>query len=305
MGMLVNGAWVDKWYDTSASKGHFERPQTIFREHIEPGGPHAPEAGRYHLYVSLACPWAHRALIMRVLKGLESLIDVSTVAPLMLEHGWQFDVSYRDKLFGSRYLHELYTRHDPSYSGRVTVPVLWDKHTGRIVNNESEEIMRILDRAFDGLGARPVSFYPEQLRGEIDAVNQRVYDTVNNGVYKAGFATSQQAYEEAFHALFDSLTWLEEKLLASNYLVGNRLTEADLRLFTTLLRFDAVYYTHFKCNLRRISDYPALRAFRRRIYNLPGVADTVDIVYTKTHYFGSHRNINPTGIVPLGPHDWL
>lgn len=308
MGMLVEGKWVDQWYDTSSTMGRFERPKTSFHGQIvrdESEGPHVAAAGRYHLYVSLACPWAHRALIMRVLKGLEQLIDVSVVAPLMLEQGWEFDAEHVDRLFGSRYLHELYTRHDPRYSGRVTVPVLWDKQLARVVNNESAEIIRILDSAFDGLGARPVSYYPQELRAEIDSINERVYDTVNNGVYKAGFATSKQAYEEAFHALFQTLDWLEEKLLASDYLVGNRLTEADIRLFTTLVRFDAVYYAHFKCNLRRIADYPALRAFRRRVYELPGVASTVDIPYTKTHYFGSHRNINPTGIVPLGPRDWL
>jgi putative glutathione S-transferase len=249
----------------------------------------------------MACPWAHRALIMRTLKGLEDVIDVSAVAPLMREQGWEFDADHRDAVYGARCLHELYTRAEPRYSGRVTVPVLWDKQTGQIVNNESEEVVRILDQAFDGLGARPGTFYPENLREEIDAVNRRVYDDVNNGVYKAGFATSREAYEEAFDALFAALDWLEHRLSGHDYLVGDRLTEADIRLFTTLVRFDAVYYSHFKCNLRRISDYPNLRALRRRIYDLPGVAATVDIETIKQHYFGSHRTINPTGIVPLGP----
>jgi putative glutathione S-transferase len=305
MGMLVDGQWVDKWYDTASTGGRFVRGQTSFRATLSTAGPYPPAVGRYHLYVSLACPWAHRALIMRTLKGLENTIEVSAVAPLMLQQGWQFDAAHPDALYGLRFLHELYTRAQPGYTGRVTVPVLWDKQTEQIVNNESAEIVRILDQAFDGLGARPGSFYPEGLREEIDQVNQRVYDDVNNGVYKAGFATSREAYEEAFDALFAALDWLEQRLSGRDYLVGDRLTEADIRLFTTLVRFDAVYYAHFKCNLRRISDYPNLRALRRRIYDLPGVAATVDIETIKQHYFGSHPSINPTGIVPKGPREWL
>ncbi|HEX6243738.1 MAG TPA: glutathione S-transferase family protein [Polyangiales bacterium] len=305
MGMLVDGQWVDKWYDTASTGGRFVRSQTSFRATLSEAGPYRPAVGRYHLYVSLACPWAHRTLILRALKGLESAIEVSLVAPLMLEQGWQFDGAHPDALYGARYLHELYTRAQPNYSGRVTVPVLWDKQTEQVVNNESAEIVRILDRAFDGLGARPGSFYPEELRDEIDQVNQRVYDDVNNGVYKAGFATSREAYEEAFDALFATLDWLEQRLSGRDYLVGDRVTEADIRLFTTLVRFDAVYYSHFKCNLRRIVDYPNLRALRRRIYDLPGVATTVDLETIKQHYFGSHRSINPSGIVPKGPRDWL
>ena len=303
--MLVDGHWVDKGYDTAATGGRFVRSETSFRSTLAAGGPYPPAVGRYHLYVSLACPWAHRTLIMRALKGLESAVEVSAVAPLMLEHGWQFDDAHPDRLYGARYLHQLYTRAQPTYSGRVTVPVLWDKQSGQIVNNESAEIVRILDQAFDGLGARPGSFYPEPLRDEIDQVNQRVYEDVNNGVYKAGFATSREAYEEAVDALFVALDWLEQRLSGRDYLVGGRLTEADIRLFTTLVRFDAVYYTHFKCNLRRIADYPNLRALRRRIYDLPGVAATVDLQTIKQHYFGSHRTINPSGIVPKGPLEWL
>lgn len=307
MGKLVEGKWVDQWYDTKSTGGRFVRGETSFHDRIgsEGTGKYPAEAGRYHVYVSMACPWAHRVLIMRVLKGLESLVSVSSVAPLMLEQGWTFDAEHEDPLFGARALYEVYTRAQPDYSGRVTVPVLWDKRTGSIVNNESAEIVRIFDTAFDGIGAKPVSYSPPELRAEIDSVNQRVYEHVNNGVYKAGFATTQAAYDEAFNELFSSLDWLESRLSSAAYLVSDRLTEADVRLFTTLVRFDAVYYTHFKCNLRRIADFPALRAFRRRMFELPGIAETVDIEFTKLHYFGSHPTINPSGIVPKGPADWL
>jgi putative glutathione S-transferase len=307
MGALVAGKWVNQESGAASSGGHFIRAQAAFRDQIsaDSSARYQPQSGRYHLYVSLACPWAHRTLIMRALKRLDGLVGVSVVAPLMLDQGWQFEGPYVDQLFGSRYLHELYTRAQPDYSGRVTVPVLWDQHTHTIVNNESSAILRIFDGAFDALGARPDSYYPQELRAEIDAVNERVYNHVNNGVYKAGFATTQDAYEQAFEALFSTLDWLDERLTGNDYLVGNRLTEADIRLFTTLLRFDLVYYAHFKCNLKRIGDYPALRAFRRRIYDVPGVSQTVDIDQIKTHYFGSHRHINPTGIVPKGPRDWL
>jgi putative glutathione S-transferase len=307
MGALVDGEWKSDAQDTHSSGGHYLRKESAFRAHVTSLGEEGfrAEAGRYHLYVSLACPWAHRTLIVRKLKGLEPLIDVSVVEPLMLEHGWTFSAQRPDALYGSRYLHQLYTRAEPRYSGKVTVPVLWDKQKQTIVSNESAEIIRMFNGAFDGLGARPGDYYPSELRGEIDAVNTRVYDTVNNGVYKAGFAKTQAAYDEAVSALFETLDWLEARLAGSDFLVGNRLTEADVRLFTTLLRFDAVYYVHFKCNLRRIRDYPRLAAYRRRIYDLPGVAETVDIDYTRQHYFGSHRQLNPAGIIPRGPIDWL
>lgn len=304
MGMLVDGQWHDVWYDTEATGGRFVRKDSAFRDWIAPEGEFPAQPGRYHLYVSLACPWAHRALIVRALKGLEDLISISVVNWLMLEKGWTFDPApgvIADPIHGAEYLHQVYTAADPTYSGRVTVPLLWDRETGRIVNNESSEIIRMFNEAFDGLGAAPGDFYPEALRGEIDAVNARVYDTVNNGVYKAGFATSQEAYEEALTPLFESLDWLEERLSQSRYLVGGQLTEADIRLFTTLVRFDAVYVGHFKCNVRRISDYPALQGFLHDIYQMPGVASTVNFQHIKGHYYQSHRTINPTGIVPCGP----
>ncbi len=304
MGMLVDGQWHDVWYDTESTGGRFVRKDSAFRDWITPEGEFPAQPGRYHLYVSLACPWAHRALIVRALKGLEHLISISVVNWLMLEKGWTFDPApgvIADPIHGAEYLHQVYTAADPTYSGRVTVPLLWDRETGRIVNNESSEIIRMFNKAFDGLGAAPGDFYPEALRDEIDAVNARVYDTVNNGVYKAGFATSQEAYEEALTPLFESLDWLEERLSQRRYLVGDQLTEADIRLFTTLVRFDAVYVGHFKCNLRRISDYPALQGFLRDIYQLPGVASTVNFQHIKGHYYQSHRTINPTGIVPCGP----
>ena len=304
MGMLVDGQWHDVWYDTESTGGRFVRKDSAFRDWITPEGEFPAQPGRYHLYVSLACPWAHRALIVRALKGLEDLIPISVVNWLMLEKGWTFDPApgvIADPIHGAEYLYQVYTAADAAYSGRVTVPLLWDRETGRIVNNESSEIIRMFNKAFDGLGAAPGDFYPEALRDEIDAVNARVYDTVNNGVYKAGFATSQEAYEEALTPLFESLDWLEERLSQRRYLVGDQLTEADIRLFTTLIRFDAVYVGHFKCNLRRISDYPALQGFLRDIYQLPGVASTVNFQHIKGHYYQSHRTINPTGIVPCGP----
>jgi len=261
--------------------------------------------GRYHLYVSLACPWAHRTLIMRALKGLENVVTASVTHWLMGAQGWTFepgDGVVPDTLYGSRYLHEVYARADGTYSGRVTVPVLWDQHTQSIVNNESADIIRMLGKAFDGIGARPGDYYPANLRDEIDAVNERVYDTLNNGVYKAGFATTQAAYEAAVVPLFETLDWLEQRLAHTRYLVGDKLTEADIRLFTTLIRFDSVYHGHFKCNLRRLVDYPRLWAYTRDIYQLSGVAGTVNLAHIKGHYYGSHRQINPTGIVPLGPY---
>ena len=323
MGRLVNGAWHDEWYDTKSTGGRFVRQDSSFRNWVTADGAPGPagaggfaaEAGRYHLYVSLACPWAHRTLILRKLKGLEDKISVSVVAPLMLSEGWEFDADHPDHVNGKRRLYEVYLKANPDYSGRVTVPVLWDKQRETIVSNESAEIIRMFNTAFDGVGADPsVDLYPEALRAEIDEINAEVYETVNNGVYKAGFATTQAAHEEAVTALFDTLDRIEERLGRARYLVGGQITEADWRLFTTLVRFDAVYVGHFKCNIRRIADYPNLSGYLRELYQVPGVADTVDIPHIKAHYYASHRSVNPTGIVPLGPEldldaphhrDWL
>jgi putative glutathione S-transferase len=312
MGLLVEGKWHDQWYDTGATGGRFVRRESQFRNWVTPDGSAGPsgqggykaEAGRYHLYVSLACPWAHRALIFRKLKGLEDMIPLSVVHWLMREEGWTFAPGpgvVPDSIHGARVLHEVYTQANPTYTGRVTVPVLWDKATASIVNNESSEIIRMLGSAFDGIGATPGDYYPQALRDEIDAVNARVYDTVNNGVYKAGFATTQAAYEEAVGPLFDTIDWLDERLGRQRYLCGATVTEADWRLFTTLIRFDAVYVGHFKCNRRRVADYPNLSGYLRELYQWPGVAETVDFAHIKGHYYQSHLNINPTGVVPEGP----
>ncbi|WP_315766599.1 MULTISPECIES: glutathione S-transferase family protein [unclassified Bradyrhizobium] len=312
MGLLVDGQWHDVWYDTGATGGRFVRKDSIFRNFITADGSAGPtgaggfkaEAGRYHLYVSLACPWAHRTLIMRALKGLNELISVSVVNWLMAEQGWTFADGpgvVQDSINHAQFLHQVYAAADPHYSGRVTVPVLWDKQRRTIVNNESAEIIRMLNSAFDGLGATPGDYYPQALRGEIDAINARIYDTLNNGVYKCGFATTQGAYDEAIAPLFATLDWLEDRLSTRRFLLGDRLTEADIRLFTTLIRFDAVYVGHFKCNLRRIADYPHLSAYTRDLYQWPGIADTVNFEHIKRHYYESHRSINPTGIVPAGP----
>lgn len=316
MGLLVDGVWQDQWYDTKSTGGRFKRSESQFRNWITTDGSAGPtgksgftaEAGRYHLYVSYACPWAHRTLIMRTLKGLQDMVGVSVVGMTMLEHGWTFDKadgSSGDALFQSTFMHQVYTKADRSYTGRVTVPVLWDKQTGTIVSNESADIIRMFNSAFDGIGAAPGDYYPETLRSEIDALNDRIYGTVNNGVYKAGFATSQKAYEEAVVPLFETLDWLEARLSENRYLAGSTLTEADLRLFTTLIRFDPVYVGHFKCNLRRIADYPELSGFMREIYQLPGVKETVFMDHIKTHYYASHRTINPTRVIPAGPIDDL
>lgn len=312
MGLLVDGIWQDSWYDTKKSGGRFERSKSQFRDWVTPDGAPAEgrergfkaEPGRYHLYVSLACPWAHRTLIFRKLKKLEDVISVSVVHHFMGEHGWTFlaeDGATGDDLYGFDYLHQIYTKADPNYSGRVTVPVLWDKQTETIVSNESAEIIRMFNEAFDEWGDASLDFYPKALRSEIDAVNDRVYDAVNNGVYKSGFATTQDAYEEAFDALFSELDSLEDRLSRQRYLAGDQMTEADWRLFTTLVRFDAVYVGHFKCNLRRIADYPNLSNYLRELYQVPGVAETVDMLHIKHHYYGSHETINPTRIVPKGP----
>ena len=312
MGMLVDGVWHDVWYDTKETKGHFKRAASQFRNWVTADGSAGPtgtggfkaEAGRYHLYVSLACPWAHRTLIFRKLKKLEELISVSIVDPLMLENGWEFkgtDGGTVDHLFGATKLWEVYVKADPHYSGRVTVPVLWDKQTGTIVNNESAEIIRMFNTAFDGLTGSKADFYPADLSADIDALNERVYDTVNNGVYKAGFATTQEAYQENALRLFETLDMLDQRLATKRYLFGDRLTEADWRLFTTLIRFDAVYVGHFKCNIRRIADYANLSAYLRDLYQIAGVAETVNLTHIKNHYYRSHKTINPTGIVPVGP----
>lgn len=312
MGLLIKGEWRDQWYDTEASGGEFVRESAQCRNWVTADGDNPPEgarafpaqAGRYHLYVSLACPWAHRTLIFRKLKGLEALIGVSVVSPLMLEHGWTFDRdsgSTGDHLHDSAFMHQVYTRHQRDYSGRVTVPVLWDTQTGCIVSNESADIIRMFNAAFDGLTGNTLDFYPPELRGEIDLINARVYDTVNNGVYRAGFATRQAAYEKAFDALFATLDILNERLSRQRYLLGERLTEADWRLFTTLVRFDAVYFGHFKCNLRRIEDYAQLSAYLRDLYQYPGVAETVNLDHIQRHYYYSHDTINPARIVPKGP----
>jgi putative glutathione S-transferase len=305
MGMLVDGRWKDVGDDTASTGGKFVRKESAFRSWItaEPG-PFQAEPGRYHLYVSLACPWAHRTLIMRALKGLEQMIPISVVNWLMVNRGWAFDAGpgvIPDPIHNAEALFQIYQAADPGYTGRVSVPVLWDKRTATIVNNESADIIRMLNSAFDGVGAKAGDYYPAALREEIDRINDRVYETLNDGVYQAGFATSQEAYEEAVEPLFETLDWLEEILHAQPWLAGDRITEADIRLFTTLIRFDPVYHGHFKCNIRRIADYPRLSAFLRAVYGLPGVAQTVDFGHIKRHYYQSHRRINPSGIVPVGP----
>lgn len=312
MGLLVDGKWQDKWYDTSKSGGRFERQASQFRNWVTADGAAGPsgdggfkaEAGRYLLYVSLACPWAHRTLIFRKLKGLDSLIDVRTVDPRMGEEGWvfgDFPGASREAEGGERRLYEVYLKAEPTATTRVTVPVLWDRERDTIVSNESAEIIRMFNSAFDGLTGNDADFYPQALRAEIDEVNDRIYDRVNNGVYKAGFATTQDAYEEAFHALFEELDALDARLGERRYLTGDRLTEADVRLFTTLVRFDAVYVGHFKCNKRRIADYANLSGYLRDLYQTKGLGETVDLAHIKTHYYWSHTTINPTRIVPEGP----
>jgi putative glutathione S-transferase len=307
---LIDGVWHDVGYDTKKTGGRFVRRQSQFRNWVTADGASgfAAEPGRYHLYVSLACPWAHRTLIFRRLKGLEDIIPVSVVHWHMAEHGWTFGTNEQggdectgDRLGGRAYLHQLYTDAQADYTGRVTVPVLWDTRTHTIVNNESAEIIRMFNSAFDAWGDAGLDLYPADLRDEIDAINETVFHTVNNGVYKAGFATSQAAYEDALDALFATLDDLEARLAGQRYLLGDRMTEADWRLFTTLLRFDPVYHGHFKCNRRRLVDYPNLWAYTRELYQVPGVAETVNFRHIKHHYYVSHRTINPTGIVPKGP----
>ena len=312
MGLLVNGQWQDKWYDTKASEGRFEREDAGFRNWVSANGSAGPsgiggfkaEPNRYHLYVSLACPWAHRTTIYRKLKGLEDMISLSIVHPFMGDKGWTFAEGagvIADPIVKADYLYEVYIAAKPDYTGRVTVPILWDKKTNTIVSNESSEIIRMFNSAFDEVGATAVNFLPTELLAEIDTVNEFVYSAVNNGVYKAGFATTEAAYKEAVITLFDALDTLEARLVDQRYLLGDMITEADWRLFTTLVRFDAVYVGHFKCNIRRIVDYPNLWGYLRDLYQVPGIAETVSIEHIKAHYYTSHANINPTRIIPVGP----
>ena len=312
MGILIDGQWQDIWYPTNETQGRFIRSAAQFRNWITADGSAGPtgragfkaETGRYHLYVSYACPWANRTLIFRKIKGLEKMISISVVHWHMAEEGWTFDDGagvIPDPIFNAPYLRDIYLKANNRYSGRVTVPVLWDKKTNTIVSNESAEIIRMFNSAFDALGAVEGDYYPEKLREDINALNARIYDTVNNGVYKAGFATTQEAYEEALLPLFETLDWLEQRLQTQRYLASNQITEADWRLFTTLIRFDPVYVGHFKCNLRRLVDYPNLWAYTRDLYQQPGVAETINMAHIKNHYYGSHTSINPSGVVPLGP----
>jgi glutathionyl-hydroquinone reductase len=317
VGILRDGSWYTDWYDTQSTNGKFERSASSFRNWITPDGAAGPsgrggfaaESGRYHLYVSLACPWAHRTLIFRTLKGLQDHISVDVVHPVMGEGGWTFDAdapgATGDRLLGKSCLRDVYTQAEPRATTRVTVPVLWDRLHGTIVSNESAEIIRMFNSAFDGVTGNTDDYYPADLAGEINAVNARVYRTVNNGVYKSGFATTQGAYDEAVRPLFETLDWLEERLSDRRYLIGDRLTEADWRLATTLFRFDIVYHGHFKCNRRRIIDYPALWGYTRDLYQHPGVAETVNFEHITRHYHQSHKTVNPHGIVPIGPDvDW-
>jgi putative glutathione S-transferase len=311
MGLLINGVWQENEPPADAG-GRFLRKDAVFRNWITADGAPGPsgnggfaaEAGRYHLYVSLACPWAHRTLIFRELKGLQPMIPVSVTHWLMGKQGWSFEPApgvVPDNVNQASFVHDLYALADPDVTTRATVPVLWDTFTKSIVSNESADIIRMFNAAFDGLGALPGDYYPADLRADIDAVNARVYDTLNNGVYKTGFATTQSAYEDAVFPLFETLDWLEERLHTRRYLMGDRLTEADWRLFTTLVRFDAVYVGHFKCNLRRLIDYPNLWGFARELYQMPGVAGTVNFDHIKRHYYMSHANVNPSAVVPAGP----
>ncbi|WP_305372050.1 glutathione S-transferase family protein [Photobacterium leiognathi] len=312
MGLLVDGKWHTDWYDTKSTGGKFERKASSFRNWITKDGSAGitgeagfkAEPNRYHLYVSLACPWAHRAIIYRQLKGLDSMIPMSVVNAYMGENGWNFEAGdgvVADPIFNAQFLHQIYTQADPDYTGRVTVPVLWDKHKQTIVSNESADIIRMLNSAFDDVGAVKVDFYPQALRQQIDELNDFVYANINSGVYRAGFATTQEAYDEAVIALFDALEVIEQRLSTQRYLLGDHITEADWRLFTTLVRFDAVYVGHFKCNLKRIVDFPHLWGYVRDLYQVEGIAQTVDIDYIKAHYYGSHETINPTRIIPKGP----
>jgi putative glutathione S-transferase len=302
MGLIINGKWVDQWYENNKSTGQFVRQDSRFRDQIssDENSTFKPEAGRYHLYVSLACPWAHRTLIFRQLKQLEDIISVSVVEAEMLENGWEFGEN-GDPLYHLDHVYQLYLKADPSYQGRVTVPILWDKKTQTIVNNESNEIIRMFNSAFNELTGNNDDYFPLAQRDEIETINSRIYDSINNGVYKAGFATTQAAYNEAYQSLFESLDWLEARLSKQRYLVGDNITEADWRLFTTLIRFDAVYHGHFKCNRQKLSEFHHISNYVNELYQVAGVKETVDLEYTKIHYYASHLTINPTRIVPQGP----
>ncbi|MGF1908317.1 glutathione S-transferase family protein [Vibrio kasasachensis] len=301
MGKLVEGVWHDVWYDTKSSRGQFVREDAGFRQSVENNSEaeFQPESGRYHLYVSLACPWAHRALIFRSLKGLEKHIDVTVVCPDMLSEGWQMGLP--EPLFGHTRLHQLYTQAKPDYTGRVTVPILWDKKTGTIVSNESSEIIRMFNSEFNQVADNYLDFYPEKLRSLIDEWNDYIYPNINNGVYRCGFASSQDAYEQAYDNLFNALDKVERYLQTHRYLAGNQITEADWRLFTTLIRFDAVYVGHFKCNKKRIADYPNMLGYLKELYQVEGIKETTDFYHIKRHYYFSHTGINPTQVVPKGP----
>ena len=313
MGLLVDGTWTDQWYDTESTNGKFVRSSSQFRNWITPDGSAGPtgsdgfaaESGRYHLYVSYACPWAHRALIFREIKGLSEHISVSAVHPDMLDNGWTFHTdtygATSDTLYGHNFAHEIYTHADPEYSGRVTVPILWDKLRETIVSNESSEIIRMFNSAFDAMTGNTTDFWPVAMRDAIEDVNMRIYDTLNNGVYKSGFATTQDAYDAAVHPLFDTLEWLEDRLSRNRYLMGETLTEADWRLFTTLIRFDPVYHLHFKCNRKRLIDYPNLWDYTRELYQMPGIAGTVNMRHIIRHYHYSHASVNPSRVIPINP----
>ena len=313
MGQLVDGKWHDVWYDTKSSGGAFKRTTAKFRNWITPDGEAGPsgvggfpaESGRYHLYVSYACPWAHRTLIFRNLKGLADHITVSVVHPDMLSDGWSFETDGNgatgDTLYGLKFARDVYTKADPEISGRVTVPILWDKQQETVVSNESSEIIRMFNSAFDGITGNTLDFWPVEMRDDIEVVNARIYDTLNNGVYKSGFATTQAAYDAAVHPLFDTLDWLEERLGQNRYLTGDQITEADWRLWTTLVRFDPVYHLHFKCNKKRIIDYPNIWAYTRELYQWSGVAETVNFDHIVRHYHYSHESVNPHRIIPINP----
>ena len=313
MGLLIDGVWSTEWYDTSRTGGHFVRDTARFRNWVTTDGSAGPsgdggfaaESGRYHLYVSHSCPWAHRTLIFRHLKDLTDHISVSVVHPLMLDDGWTFETDDQgatgDTLLGKSFMHEIYTTSDPEVSGRVTVPVLWDKVQGCIVSNESSEIIRMFNSAFNHITGNDLDFWPVEMRDEIEDINLDIYENINNGVYRTGFAGTTEAYEESVAKLFDALDRMEARLTDNRYLMGDRLTEADWRFFATLIRFDPVYVGHFKCNIRRIADYPAISGYLRELYQMPGIAETVNLAHVKGHYYASHRTINPTGIVPVGP----
>lgn len=304
MGKLIEGQWHDVWFDTEGAKGEFVREQSQFRHWIREGGEFSPEPDRYHLYLSYACPWAHRALVFLTLKQLSEIVSVSFVMPEMLEKGWEFGPEgheFADTLYGHHCLYELYVKANQHYTGRVTVPVLWDRKNHTIVNNESADIIRMFNSGFNDLTGDEQDFFPQQFQSEIERMNAYVYNNINNGVYKCGFATNQESYEEHCYALFDALDAIEKRLLHAQYLVANTLTEADWRLFTTLVRFDLVYFVHFKCNMRMLSDYPAISEYMSRLYHMPGIADTVKKDQIKRHYYYSHKQINPHQLIPLGP----